>query len=101
MQCQYDPKVMAGLPIGMFHCPDCGEMVLAGMDHPDYDNLEESANKYFDGQYEKFKKYVKANLSDSEYNIFFEVVEENQNIKSVLFEIWLRAEPTLRDINPF
>lgn len=25
-----------GAPIGMFHCPLCGEMVLAGMPHPDY-----------------------------------------------------------------
>ncbi|MHB1098914.1 MAG: hypothetical protein ACYCZR_05095 [Burkholderiales bacterium] len=41
MACTYDPKVMAGKPIGMFHCPDCGEMVLAGVDHPDYDSDEE------------------------------------------------------------
>jgi hypothetical protein len=25
-----------GVPIGMFHCPECGEMVLAGVPHPDY-----------------------------------------------------------------
>lgn len=31
-------------PIGMFHCPECGEMVVAGVPHPDYsilDNLED------------------------------------------------------------
>ncbi len=33
-KCPYDPKEMRGLPIGMFHCPECGEMVIAGMDHP-------------------------------------------------------------------
>ena len=27
---------MSGKPIGMFHCPYCGEMVLAGIVHPDY-----------------------------------------------------------------
>jgi rRNA maturation protein Nop10 len=23
----------------MFHCPECGEMVVAGMPHPDWDAL--------------------------------------------------------------
>ena len=32
--CTFDPKTCAGLPIGMFHCHECGEMVMAGMDHP-------------------------------------------------------------------
>ena len=40
-KCTYDPKEYANQPIGMFHCPECGEMVLAGMDHPDPDLLEE------------------------------------------------------------
>jgi hypothetical protein len=37
-QCSFDPMAEAyiGAPIGMFHCPLCGEMVLAGMPHPDY-----------------------------------------------------------------
>ncbi len=39
-KCSYDPKEMAGAPIGMFHCPECGEMVLAGVDHPDYEELD-------------------------------------------------------------
>jgi len=40
-KCNYDPMQMAGLPIGMFHCPECGEMVIAGMPHPDYSILDE------------------------------------------------------------
>lgn len=32
--CPYEPEQMLGQPIGMFHCPVCGEMVLAGMSHP-------------------------------------------------------------------
>lgn len=36
MKCDYDPTPLLGQPIGMFHCPKCGEMVLAGMEHPDY-----------------------------------------------------------------
>ena len=40
-KCSYDPKVLKGKPIGMFHCPECGEMVLAGIEHLDYNILEE------------------------------------------------------------
>jgi predicted RNA-binding Zn-ribbon protein involved in translation (DUF1610 family) len=38
MKCNFDPRDVEG-PIGMFHCPECGEMVLAGCEHPDYDNF--------------------------------------------------------------
>lgn len=41
MNCPYDPREMLGLPIGMFHCPECGEMVLAGLEHPDYSLLDD------------------------------------------------------------
>lgn len=34
VECSYDPAARAGQPIGMFHCPDCGAMVLAGLPHP-------------------------------------------------------------------
>jgi len=34
MKCHHDPKETTG-PIGMYHCPDCGVMVLAGVEHPD------------------------------------------------------------------
>lgn len=26
--------------MGMYHCPECGEMVLAGLPHPDYSVLD-------------------------------------------------------------
>lgn len=32
----WDSEQLAGQPIGMFHCPFCGMMVMAGMRHPDY-----------------------------------------------------------------
>jgi len=35
MSCPHDPKIYKGMPIGMYHCPECGEMVLAGLDHPE------------------------------------------------------------------
>jgi hypothetical protein len=32
--CEEDPRDLLGQPIGMYHCPDCGTMVLAGITHP-------------------------------------------------------------------
>lgn len=30
MSCKFDPSVYVNVPLGMFHCPLCFEMVLAG-----------------------------------------------------------------------
>ena len=40
-KCSFDPTadIYKDAPIGMFHCPECGEMVVAGIPHPDYDAL--------------------------------------------------------------
>ncbi len=32
--CAEEPELLAGAPIGMYHCPDCGAMVVAGFPHP-------------------------------------------------------------------
>lgn len=32
--CPYEPEHFKGEPIGQFHCPVCGEMILAGFTHP-------------------------------------------------------------------
>jgi hypothetical protein len=34
VNCFEKPERLAGSPIGMYHCPDCGAMVLAGVPHP-------------------------------------------------------------------
>lgn len=31
--CPFDPRPLLGAPMGQFHCPDCGCMVLAGLQH--------------------------------------------------------------------
>ena len=31
--CKEKPEDISG-PIGMYHCPDCGTMIVAGMRHP-------------------------------------------------------------------
>jgi hypothetical protein len=39
--CKFDPRPLVGVPIGMFHCPECGEMVIAGLPHtPEIDSEE-------------------------------------------------------------
>lgn len=32
----WEPQQLVGAPLGMYHCPYCGAMVLAGVAHPDY-----------------------------------------------------------------
>jgi hypothetical protein len=32
--CDEHPETLKGHPIGQYHCPDCGAMVLAGWPHP-------------------------------------------------------------------
>jgi len=32
--CAEKPEELKGAPIGMYHCPDCGAMVIAGVPHP-------------------------------------------------------------------
>jgi hypothetical protein len=36
----FDPPQLYGQPIGQYHCPYCGAMVLAGMPHLDYAAVE-------------------------------------------------------------
>ena len=33
--CQEKPEKLIGQPIGQYHCPDCGAMILAGLPHPE------------------------------------------------------------------
>lgn len=33
--CSEKPERMLGVPIGMYHCPDCGAMIMAGFEHPE------------------------------------------------------------------
>ena len=50
MKCPFDPSPLLGVPLGMFHCPACGEMVIAGIPHPDWNKLDEylAADESFD-----------------------------------------------------
>jgi hypothetical protein len=32
----WDPQQLVGAPMGQYHCPYCGAMVMAGLEHLDY-----------------------------------------------------------------
>lgn len=32
--CAEKPEALVGAPLGQYHCPDCGAMVVAGLPHP-------------------------------------------------------------------
>ncbi|MFA7264942.1 MAG: hypothetical protein WC054_01405 [Candidatus Nanopelagicales bacterium] len=36
----WEPQQLVGVPMGQYHCPYCGEMVLAGVRHLDYREVE-------------------------------------------------------------
>jgi len=38
--CPEKPEKLLGLPIGMYHCPYCGMMVIAGLPHPKEVNMD-------------------------------------------------------------
>lgn len=35
----WEPQQMTGVPLGQYHCRWCGEMVVAGLPHPDYADM--------------------------------------------------------------
>ncbi len=39
----WDPQQLKGAPMGMYHCPYCGEMEIAGLTHSDWDTIDWSA----------------------------------------------------------
>ncbi len=51
----WDPIQLKGAPIGQYHCPYCGAMVLAGMDHLDYKDIEKKMAEYEAEQEQKLE----------------------------------------------
>ena len=68
--CKFDPKTVTG-PIGMFHCPECGEMQIAGLEHIKYMDDEEM---------DQYLKEFNKNLADSQEELppeFAKVLKDN------------------------
>lgn len=36
----WEPQQLDGAPLGQYHCPYCGAMVMAGLPHIDYTGLD-------------------------------------------------------------
>lgn len=36
----WEPQQLVGVPLGQYHCPWCGAMVVAGVPHLDYSELD-------------------------------------------------------------
>jgi hypothetical protein len=55
--CKENPEALNGAPLGQYHCPDCGAMVVAGIphtdlcavclkrEHPGFDNIKPTEEK--------------------------------------------------------
>lgn len=41
----WEPQQLGDAPMGQYHCPYCGAMVLAGVEHLDYGSVEEQQNQ--------------------------------------------------------
>lgn len=39
--CPHDPEEPLRTSLGMYHCPDCGAMVVAGVPHPSDEEVKE------------------------------------------------------------
>jgi hypothetical protein len=35
----WEPQQLVGVPLGQYHCPYCGAMVIAGVPHLDYGDV--------------------------------------------------------------
>lgn len=53
--CRHDPRTVTGA-IGMYHCPDCGIMVLAGYGHPNDDDCRFQLGEWEPPEYEDEEK---------------------------------------------
>lgn len=38
----WEPQLLVGAPMGQYHCPYCGAMVMAGIEHIDYTEISEA-----------------------------------------------------------
>ena len=52
-KCDFDPVPYGESGIGMFHCPKCGEMVLAGFPHHKQDTTRKGSLRH-----KMFKAYM-------------------------------------------
>ncbi|MCA9366907.1 hypothetical protein KC887_01415 [Candidatus Kaiserbacteria bacterium] len=87
MICTHDPRIYKDLPIGMYHCPECGEMVIAGLEHQPPE----------DGMSDKATDWLRANAPDFAKAAFDAQDAENARLAVVVGDVqsfMLRGEMT-------
>lgn len=42
----WEPQLLVNVAIGMYHCSYCGEMCIAGVEHPDFTGFDEDYAEY-------------------------------------------------------
>ena len=50
--CRHDPTAYENVPLGMYHCPDCGVMVVSMFPHPDDDACRFQLSEWEPPEYE-------------------------------------------------
>lgn len=66
--CEFDPMTLQDKPIGMLHCPECGEIIIAGIPHPKIVNKTTSLNSMSIEQNLIMYLYEYVNLLTEELN---------------------------------
>lgn len=51
--CPEQPILLSGMPIGQYHCPVCGMMVMAAMPHLSPTKPKDQDPRYYMGNYEE------------------------------------------------
>lgn len=85
------PQQEVGLPIGQYHCVYCGAMVIAGMPHPDYRNLDEEYAEYM--RQEEEREQAEADEDKSLQRRLLEELDLASSVKA--FSIFIKY---LKDI---
>jgi len=48
VKCPFNPIIYRNSPIGMFHCPWCNQMVMAGEEHLEYPEIFLDEDEYLE-----------------------------------------------------
>lgn len=64
--CPHDPNSMCGKPIGQYHCPVCGAMVVACCEHPPMVLINEYHLEYDGEEFDKWRNEQKLLEKDAD-----------------------------------
>lgn len=93
-ECMEHPEMLCGLPCGMYHCPYCGEMIVAGIPHPTKAMYEE--------MHAEMQKESEANsechvppYTDEQVAVLNEIEEQEAEERGKAAAVYEQAEKSL------